>query len=500
MRLRALCLFCLSLGFLSATGCISTNVRVDQARRHLRAGDDAFALAWSEDLKQSFYSRRLGCLETGRIRMLSGDFQGSSTNFASVIDAVIEKTESGPVLRLGNAGAQVMAGTITDDRMRDYSVPAYEFIQALGYQMLNHLFLGNLEAAGVEARRAVFAQDAIAEKYGREVRDAQAQAARSRQAAAVSSVNARMQSLAPVIARSRSSFENGLVWYLCGVLFEQQNDAGNAALSYRKAWELAPGNPYVQKDFLRLIRTQDAELFKSLVSQTGIDVKSLARDRTEVIVIVEESLVSQRLSIKSTLPVGGTLVSMDFPFYHDPAYAPMVIEVRDRGQTCGLGAPALSVQSLAYRDLQEKMPGVVLRNVTRAATHIAAQQAANRRNDNVRVGVLAANIFSAVLNQADMRAWSTLPMGMQLYRGGIAPGEHLLELRNQATGLGMRIPVQVAPDETRIIWVADIGGRARVATASLNGKGGATTFQICDSMLPGDPADAAMDHRKGGRR
>ena len=491
VRVRARCAVGACIGLALTSGCVSTNVKVDKALSSLRAGDDPTALVWSEKLKGSIYSKQLGYLETGRVRMLSGDFLGSSTNFSVVIDAVIEKTENGPVLKLGSVGANVMAGTVTDDRTRAYDVPPYEFIQSLHYQMLNDLFLGNLEAAGVEARRAVFAQDAIAEKYGKEVQDAQVRASDPKSAAALGKVDAQMQGMAPVIEMTRSSFENGLAWYLCGVLFEQQDDLGNAALSYRKAWELVPGNPHVQKDFLRLIRTQDADAFKGLVAQAGIDPKTLVRNRTEVILIAEEAFVSQRQSVKVPIPVPGinTLASVDFPLYQDPAYAPMALEVREKGQSLGLSALAVSVQSLAYRDLKEKIPGIVVRNVTRVATQLAAQAAANATgNDYAKAAVLVANVGKTLLTRADTRAWYTLPMVTHLYRGGVAPGEHLFELRNQVTGFVTRVPVKVAEGETRIVWVADIGGNARVATATLNGKGGPTTFLTSNSMLAGYPA------------
>lgn len=488
---RALCIVCACIGLALAAGCVSPNVQIDKALGSLRAGDDPSALVWSEKLKKSFYSERLGYLETGRVRMLSGDFSGSLTNFATVIDQIIEKSENGPVLKLGSVGANVMAGTLTDDRTRGYDVPAYEFIQALNYQMLNYIFLANLEAAGVEARRAVFAQDAIAEKYSKEGQEPQTKASGWNPAAVNGKVDEQMQGMSSVIEMTRSSFENGLVWYLCGVLFEQQDDPSNAALSYRKAWELVPGNPYIQKDFLRLVRTQDAETFKGLLAQAGVDPKTLVRNQTEVILIVEESFVSQRQSVKIPLPIPGvnTLTSVDFPLYRDPAYSPMALEVREKEATCGLSALALSVQSLAYHDLKEKMPGIVVRNMTRVATRVAGQAVANASGNNyAKLGVFAFNAVSTGVNRADTRAWYTLPMASQLYRGGVTPGEHLFELRNQVTGFVTRFPVTVAQGETRIIWVADIGGNARIATASLNGKGGPTTFEVCNSMLAGYPA------------
>lgn len=478
------------LGLVALTGCVSQNVSVDKALGSLRAGDDPQALVWSEKLKHSFYSKDLGYVETGRVRMLSGDFLGSSTNFAAIIDKTIENTEHGPALKMGDVGANVMAGTVTDDRTRAYQLPAYEFINTLQYQILNHIFLGAHDAAAVEARRAVFAQDQIAEKYGKEVQEAQAKAAEGKNAAAYGKVNSQMQAMAPVLELSRSSFENGLTWYLCGLIFEQDNDEANASLSYRKAWELMPGNPYIQKDFLRLIRKQDAEAFKGLIEQTGVKPETLKRDPTEIILIVEEGFVSQRQSVKVPLPIPGvnTLTSVDFPLYKDPAYAPSAIEVRVADKEAGLSALALSVQSLAYRDLQEKMPGVVVRNVTRVATRVVAQHAANQAGGGLQYGVMAFNAVSAIINKADTRAWYTLPMVSHLYRGGMEPGEHVIELRSKANGFVTRVPVKLAAGETRIVWVADFGGNSRVTTASLNGKGAPTSFKVCGSLLAGYPA------------
>ena len=475
------------LCLLAAAGCVSTNANVEKAISNLQAGNDPAALTWAEGRKNSIYTKQLAFLDAGRVRMLSGDFLGSSTNFAAVIDTVIEKKDTGPVVKIGDVGATVMSGTITDDRTRPYQIPPYEFIQSLQYQLLNHLFMGRPDAAAVEARRAVFAQDQIAEKYGKEVQDARIQA-QSTQADSLGKVDAQMQTMAPVIEMTRSSFENGLSWYLCGVLFEQEGDAANAALSFRKAWELTPGNPYVQRDFLRLLRTQDSESFKGLTAQAGIDPATLKRPATEVILIVEEGFVPRRDSMKIPLPVGPAVLSVDFPFYQDTGCSPMAVEVLENGRSLGLSALALSVQSLAFRDLKEKIPGIVVRNLTRAATRVAAQEVARAQNsDALKAAVFVTTAVMTALNKADTRAWYTLPRVSHLFRGGLSSGEHTLELRNQANGFVTRFPLTVAEGETRLVWVADLGGNARVATASLNGKGGPATFRVCGSLQAGYP-------------
>jgi hypothetical protein len=131
----------------------------------LKNGDAASALNWSEKLKKSMFSKDLGYLESGRIKMISGDFAGSRADFATAIDKVLEETENGPAIRVGSVGSTIAASTVADDTIRQYQISPYEIIQLLHYQTLNYLFSGDPQGASVEMRRTVFAQDAIAEKF-----------------------------------------------------------------------------------------------------------------------------------------------------------------------------------------------------------------------------------------------------------------------------------------------------------------------------------------------
>jgi uncharacterized protein len=491
-----------ALLLLTLVGCVSVSRDVTSARSGLQSGNDTVALAWAEKKKSSLYSKSLGYLETGRIRMLGGDFLGSSTNFSIAINSVIDETAEGPVLKIGDVGADIMAGTLTDDRTRSYDLPAYEFIQALNYQMLNHLFLGDFSAACVEARRAVFAQNAIADKYADEV--AKAQEAEPQQPetnrtendtgevsakdkeTAMRCVEQKMASMAPVLEKSRCSYENALVWYLAGALLEEQKDISNAALCYRKANEISPHNPYIRRDFLRMLATQDQIAYQTLIKQHNLKPQDVARAPSELIIILEESFVPQRKSIKIPLPVGGTLTSVEIPFYEEDAHNPMSFEISCDGTNLGGGAQAVNIQSLAYHDLKEKMPGIVLRNVTRVGTRIAAQQVANHAGgDAAKLAVLAFNTVSTVINKADTRAWHTLPAIAYLSCHAVEPGRRNVTLHNPATGYTICLPVEIAQGERRLIWIADIEGCSRVGTASLSGKGTQPTFVTDGSLLTG---------------
>jgi hypothetical protein len=68
-------------------------------------------------------------------------------------------------------------------------------------------------------------------------------------------------------------------------------------------------------------------------------------------------------------------------------------------------------------------------------------------------------------------------MVTHLYRGSLSSGTHTLECRSSISGVTLTIPVTVSEGETRLIWIADTGGIAVAATASLSGKGLPPTYQ-----------------------
>lgn len=462
------------------TGCTTYSENARMAMSRLKQGDSSYALNWSEKLKTKPRNHSLGSMESGRIRMLAGDFKGSRSEFEAEIDRVIEETESGPVFRVGSAGSMLLASTFADDTVRKYELSPYEIIQLLHYQTLNYILCGDVDGAEVEMRRTVAAQDAIADHYAKEIQEDQ-EKARAEQVEAIAAVQTTLDELEPTLERTRSSYENGLAWYFCGVLFEKQADEANAALCYRKAWELAPTNQCIRTDFLRMLRTQDLQLFSELVESTATDSNSLTRGTTEVIVLYEESLISQRRTRKIPVPIPDfdkavTLISIDIPFYNDPAYEPYPLTLSSGGSVLGTTEPAVYLQSLAYQDLKEKMPGIVVRNITRAATKVGTQYAVSSYNDDLfSILMMVFNASTSIAATSDTRAWYSIPMVSHVYRGSIAAGVHSLQF--DLAGSAITVPVSVADGETRLVWIAETGGITSVATATLSGKGLPPTFQ-----------------------
>jgi hypothetical protein len=479
--------FLLSLcGAFLLSGCLTYDEHVVKAQTDIAQGRYGDALEWSQDLQDSTFSKQLGKLETGRIMMLSGDFHGSSTNFSPLIESMIEDSDSGPIIKMGSVGGEVLAGTITDDRTRPYSVPGFQLIQAMDFEAFNQLFLGQLDNAVVQLRRAASLQDYLAEQDGK-APDANVSDADTAAVGVVNS-NATFTAMNSVLPEVRHSYENPLSWYLFGLMLEKkQGDLSNAAIAYRRAHELSPANPLLSRDYLRLAQRVDPSRYQFETTQGRMNPVGIPRGDTEIVLVLEEGFAPLRYSEKIVIPtVGWTMVSALFPLYLDPAYVPAQIEASCGGQALAFAVPTLSVQAQAYRELREEMPGIIARNVTRAATRIGAQVAAHQaKNDWVDAGVFIFNAVSAVINQADTRSWYTLPRIVQVARFNFEPGSRHLVLRNRLTGASIEIPLCLAKGETRLLWLADSGGSlVGVEAPTQPGAKPANMFRAQSIMTP----------------
>lgn len=448
-------------------GCRTSYQEAVAARQDVISGAGAYAIGRATAMANSTVNKKLGSLELGRLKMLQGDFAGSSAVLGPQLEELFDETSEGPVLKKGQIAGNILAGTLGDDRAIPYELPAFELLLGLQYQAVNSLALGQRDNARVYLRRATAVQEQLKEEYGKDVYGGSQQSAEDEVKAAANAKNAATASgqitsqIAPVADQVRASYENALAWYLMGLFFSKENDASNAAIAYREAGRICP-----------------AILPLAAAPAGGQDV----------IVVYEESLVDMRVPVKIPLPFGGTVWSIDFPTYKAQAYPPSPMAVEVGGAQAAVCVPVVNVQALAYRDLKDRIAGIATRNVTRAAVKIAAQQVANHVNTGnayanlaLRLGVLLYNVTSTAISEADTRAWQTVPEHVQLARLALPPGKDSLTVRNARTGLACEVAV---PHDggTKIVWISDAFGFAS-ATVLTVGANSAPTWTKISSLL-----------------
>lgn len=446
MRRQAFCLLLVAL-----VGCVSVDEDARAAREAVRAGAPAQAVAWAETVAaESVYSKSLGTVEAGRLALLAGDSAKAERWFRAAVDSAVDRKESSPDIKLGDVGNTVLAATVTDDRTRTYYLAPYEINLALGYGILAELMNGKREDALVDARLAVYIQDSLAKTYGADLQKAAASSDSQATSAGARVCADQSAALREMMAATRNSWENPVLWWLTGALFEADGETEMAGQSYRKAAACRPDNP----------------VFAKAAARADANVRTPARGCAKLLVLYEEGLVPQRESLKIPVPIY-TAMSIDIPTYGDKtAYQPNAVAISGVTNLVA-AAPALDVRALAARDLDERLPGVVVRNITRAAVQAGAQAAVNANgNEYAQLAVFAANAVVSAMRRADTRSWVTLPDGQQVWsEDAMPPGAYKLGVA--VNGRTISVPVTLAAGDVKLVWIADCGARAQTAVVSL---------------------------------
>ncbi|MGN0833191.1 MAG: hypothetical protein ACI4RD_06040 [Kiritimatiellia bacterium] len=425
---------------LAVAGCVSVDGDALAARNAVLSGNAAAAVRYGEELADSTYSANLGYVEAGRANLLAGNFPAAAAWFRKGVESAIDRKESQPKIKLGDVGNTAMAATVTDDRTRNYYLPPYELNLALEYSILSEALGGKREDALVDARLACYVQDSLAQTYGADLA-APADGADARaKTASAQLCKKQSDSLQAMMAASRNSWENPVLWWLTGVLFEADGDVEQAWQSYRKASACRADNA----------------VFAAGVARAEQGARTPEKGRAKLVVLYEEGMVPLRESLKIPVPIY-TGMSIDIPTYGGAApHVPGKVAISGAEKLVA-AAPAVDVRALAARDLNERLPGVITRNVTRAAVQAGVQTAVNSAgNEYAKLAVFAANAVVSAMRRADTRSWITLPDGQQVWEdGAMAPGSYQVGV--SVNGRTVSVPVALAADETTLVWIADCG-------------------------------------------
>ena len=430
--------------FAAFSGCVTVDEEAMSAIAALARGDDAAAIAWSSELAdKSHYSRNLGLVEAGRVNLLAGSYGEATRRFRAAVDSAVERSETAPKMKLSDWGNTALSSTITDDRTREYYLPPYEINLALEYGIIAQLLAGLREDALVDARLAVYVQDTLAETCGADLaKEPDGASASSR-----SIVEAQSASLDEMIAATRNSWENPALWWLTGILFEANGELDMAWQSYRKAAAIRPDNPYFAADAAR----------------SGGSASPRA-DSARLVVFYDQGFVPMRESLEIPIPLY-TGFSVQIPKYPTVPFGENNVSVAG-SSGAKAAALAVSVRSLAARDLKEQMPGIVARNVTRAVAQAGAQAAVNASgNEYAQLGMFLFNVVVSACRSADTRSWRTLPSSQQVWcDDGMKPGVYAVSV--SVNGRTITAQVSLAAGETRVLWIADAGSVVRGASAA----------------------------------
>ena len=439
------------LAFVLLAGCGPSVNRYLLIEESLRSHDPkgADAIVQRDEKEYGEKSRVLYGMDRGMTLQLAGDYQQSN--------AILEQAEDElDRLYTRKIRTETLA-FMTNDTALPYEGDPYEQVLINVLKALNYAVLGQWQDALVEARR----------------------------------IDHRLNVLSDRTKDKNAYRDDGFARYLSGILYESTGDVNNAFIAYRKAYETFDATrawshtavpSQLRADLLRTAEalhfTQELAEYQSVFPETRWETSQALQQLAQVVVISyngraphkEDQILDLPISLDALQLVllnrgfsqsnrhsnravdtvlyglNGRVVRVALPrLFPQKTQVPVdrVNLIPDNGTQVALNTELVhNVTALADKALSERMAGITVKALARAATKFAlaegatrgAQQAAGKDAApwvGLLVGLLTKGLAVAS-EEADKRSWQTLPDEIHLARAWVRPGHY--QVQSQSAG------------------------------------------------------------------
>ena len=378
LRLTRLCpkLF-LWLIFLLVLGCSSYPQKVSKAQNYLSQGlAQKAALSLKERAAEEGKDQVAFMLEYGLALHEAGEYEKSNDVFMK-LDRLADYKD---YVSLGRqAGSFLLNQSIIQ-----YKSEKFENILINTYLALNFALLGNFDGALVECRR-------MNDKIHKMTRDGE------------------------------NPVKNFYALYLSGILWEAEENWDSSYISYLKAYEIKKNFSLLKKDLIRLAwkaqRLKDLKKWQKKFPDVQLSqIQEEEKMGGELVFIYQQGWIPK----KEPMPI----------YYNFPQLVPRpsvwTSAALDLGQTsCCQTEVIYHVGGEAIRTLKADYGYLVAKNVLSFATKRVVADKLRKKN---RFWGNVTDVFFYMIDQPDLRQWSTLLNTLQLSRTYLKSGVHKIKM------------------------------------------------------------------------
>jgi hypothetical protein len=394
-------------------------------------------------------------LEKGRLTFLANNWSNSQKNFETAYKQVQAQDEAAKIQI--SKGIEKVSAVVSNDNAIAYEIPRYEQGMLHTYQALNYLYQDSLEGAMVEIRRANLVQERALKENQDELYEAQKEMANK--GVSPERLNAAYPSMNAMIGDLKNGFQNAYTFYLSGVMYEASNKPNDAYIDYKRALEIFPENKYLQQDVLRLATSLDMSDDLIQFEKRFGEYKVQVNNKGQVIIILEQGIVNAKEEAKINLPIFNTSSSSNLKFFtfalpvFRGSLAPLSTLSVSIGEDNYQSEPIVRLQSLASKNLQDNLAGLVTRQVVRVIAKEQMRQQASKSGGDI--GNILASLYNIASEKADTRSWSTLPDRVDILRMNLPAGKQQISL--SIAGQAIPVDIDVKPDGITLINLTSIG-------------------------------------------
>jgi hypothetical protein len=410
--------------------------------------------------------------ERGRIAQILGDADRSIAEFDESIEEIQEFEERATV-SLREIGSHA-AALVVNDSMISYEPAGFERVLVYHFQGLNYLMKGDLEAAGVEVRRANAEQELALKAHEDEILEAERNADEQ---------GFKMSDLLPgfmklfgnskkIASQVKNSFQNAYTFYMSGVVHELRNEPNDAYIDYKKALEIAPTNKVIQRDVARLATslnmTEDIAKFRGRFPSTFSAATAVKSSKEEVVILFEDGLVPEKEAVSFPVPIpipgaeGGTAVSI--PIFNASPKPVKPLVVTSAGKKIAESELICAIDALAVKAFEEDATAMLTRQIVRAALKGAAASMATKHGGGLAGA--AVSLYNVASEKADTRSWRSLPQNAQVVRIHAKPGQ-VLELAHAGSGSTGSVTIPEDVGKMTLVRATRVGTKLFVQQVTL---------------------------------
>lgn len=230
--------------------------------------------------------------------------------------------------------------------------------------------------------------------------------------------------------------------YLSGLVFEFNQELDNALIAYRKAYQAyRSGNSTIplilKEDLLRLTDYLGLnEENKTFIDEFALEAWPNQREVNQqgrVTALIFNGLMPRKHSFEINVqsPTDGQLHRISTPFYEHREVSVYRAELSSESSSTSSELIA-KLDEQAEETLDNEMPAIIARTIARVS--IKNRIVDKTRNDSPLLS-LALNIATFLTEQADTRAWNTLPQQILIMRLNLPAGDHDLNLKLSGSSL-----------------------------------------------------------------
>lgn len=358
-------------------------------------------------------------LEKGELLSLQNKYKDSRDTWLKADEYVRtweDEFRTNPTKLLGDIGSFLVS-----DRVRRYDGQDYEKVALSTRLTLNHIMLGDFDNARVEMKKT-FEREKLIESFREKEYDKLKEEGQKQEVKAdTKQLSDKGYPLAeldtPDVRNLKNGFQNAFAHYLAGYFFEVTGETSLAEPGYRNALALQPNSRLINEGLNRVGKRKPGP------------------NESDVLFVVESGFAPAWKSVSIPLPVPikkkMVVTPLSFPVLKADNKGYVPANLKAAGQDLPVET-LTNYDTMARRLLKDQLPGIMLRTIVRAVAKSVAQEQAQKKGGDAAGLIMA--VASVVTEQADERAWRTLPESISVARAILPKGKVPVEFQ---TGKGV---------------------------------------------------------------